>query len=254
MRREHELHELKTSICLLSGGLDSIVAATMAVQQTTVLLCITFDYGQRAGKQEIESADKVCKYLGIPHRVITLDWLGQTSSAILQKERQTGTSLTEVLPSVSTTKKEERDVPEFSFEKSDPIQTAKAVWVPNRNGVFINIAASLAEEMDVNIIVVGFNREEAETFPDNSLEFVQAINQSLSFSTLHKVQVMSFTQKMNKKEIVELGKQISAPFHLLWSCYLGEDKMCGKCESCQRCIRAFKLAGSFEMIKPLLSI
>ncbi|MFH1860830.1 MAG: 7-cyano-7-deazaguanine synthase QueC [bacterium] len=217
----------KSSICLLSGGLDSLVATTMAVQQTTVLLCVTFDYGQRARKQEIESAGRVCEYLGIPHRVISLDWLGQVGASLQQ------------------------DVPEFNFEKSDPIQTAKSVWVPNRNGVFINIAASLAEEMDADMIVVGFNREEAETFPDNSLEFVQAINQSLSFSTLRKVQVMSFTQEMNKKEIVELGKQISAPFHLLWSCYLGEASMCGRCESCQRCIRAFKLAESFEIIKPL---
>ncbi|MBI4778501.1 7-cyano-7-deazaguanine synthase QueC [Candidatus Desantisbacteria bacterium] len=218
----------KSSICLLSGGLDSIVAATMATQKTTVLLGITFDYGQRARKQEIKSAGRVCEYLGILHRVITLDWMGQTSSAILQGAR---------------------DIPVFNFEKSNPIQTAEAVWVPNRNGVFINIAASLAEEMDASLIISGFNKEEAETFPDNSEEFVQAVNQSLSLSTLRKVQVMSFTQGMNKKEIVALGKQISAPFHLLWSCYLGYDKMCGKCESCQRCIRAFKLAGAFEIIQ-----
>ncbi|OIP43408.1 7-cyano-7-deazaguanine synthase QueC [Candidatus Desantisbacteria bacterium CG2_30_40_21] len=219
---------MKTSICLLSGGLDSIVAMTIAVQQTTVLLGVTFDYGQRAKKQEIDAASRVCEYLRIPHRKITIDWLGQTGSAILQHGR---------------------DVPAFSFEKSDPIQTAKAVWVPNRNGVFINIAASLAEEMGADVVVVGFNREEAETFPDNSLKFVQAINQSLLFSTLSKVQVLSFTQDMNKKEIVVLGKQLAAPFHLLWSCYLGGDKMCGRCESCQRCIRAFKSAGVFEVIR-----
>lgn len=218
----------KTSLCLLSGGLDSIVAMAIAIQKTTVLLGVTFDYGQRARKQEIESASRVCEYLKIPHRVITIDWLGQTNSAILQQGE---------------------DVPEFSFEKSDPIQTAKAVWVPNRNGVFINIAASLAEEMNADLIVVGFNREEAETFSDNSMEFVQFINQSLLFSTMRKVEVISFTQEMNKKEIVELGQQLSAPFHLLWSCYLGGDKMCGRCESCQRCIRAFTAAGCLEIIQ-----
>ncbi len=229
----------KSSICLVSGGLDSLVATAVAAQETTVLLGITFDYGQRARKQEIESAGRVCEYLRIPHRVITLDWLGQTSSALLSQDKQTG----------EKGEKEDEKIPVFSFEKSDPIQTAKAVWVANRNGVFINIAASFAEEMDADMIVVGFNQEEAETFPDNSLEFVQAVNYSLSFSTLRKVQVMSFTQAMNKREIVELGKQIAAPLHLLWSCYLGQDKMCGKCESCQRCIRAFKLAEAFEIIQ-----
>lgn len=236
----------KSSICLLSGGLDSLVATTVAAQKTTVLLGITFDYGQRARRQEIGSAKGVCEYLGIVHRVITLDWLGQTVGTYCNIPLQQGVDPVSHFSPLITKVKE---IPVFSFEKSDPIQTAKAVWVPNRNGVFINIAASFAEEIDADMVVVGFNQEEAETFPDNSIGFVQAVNQSLSFSTLSKVQVMSFTQGMNKKEIVELGRQTSAPFHLLWSCYLGGDKMCGRCESCQRCIRAFKLAGAFEIIQ-----
>ena len=44
---------------------------------------------------------------------------------------------------------------------------------------------------------------------------------------------------LNKVEIVELGKNLDAPMNLSYSCYTGEDKHCGVCESCMRRKRAF---------------
>src|SRR5439155_35646 len=55
-------------------------------------------------------------------------------------------------------------------------RSAKAVWVPNRNGCFIEIAAAHAESMDAERLITGFNREEAATFPDNSKAYVGAVN------------------------------------------------------------------------------
>jgi len=199
----------------------------MSNQKTKILAALTFNYHQRAWLQELEAAKKVSEFLAIPHQVITLDWMEKISSSLIYGNHKP---------------------PEFSFKTSNPCQTAREVWVPNRNGVFINIAASLAEEMEAEIIVVGFNYEEAQTFPDNSLKFVKAINRSLTYSTLNKIKVVSFTQDMDKKEIVKLGKKIGAPLDLLWSCYYGKQAMCGQCESCQRCIRAFKEAGYWETI------
>ena len=39
-------------------------------------------------------------------------------------------------------------------------ETAHLVWVPNRNGLFINIAASYGDAFGYDHIVVGFNAEE----------------------------------------------------------------------------------------------
>ena len=50
-------------------------------------------------------------------------------------------------------------------------ESAKNVWVPNRNGAFINIAASFCDAYEADYIVIGFNAEEAVTFPDNSTDF-----------------------------------------------------------------------------------
>ena len=43
-----------------------------------------------------------------------------------------------------------------------------SVWVPGRNIVFTAIANSFAESYGARIIIVGWDLEEAATFPDNS--------------------------------------------------------------------------------------
>ena len=61
------------------------------------------------------------------------------------------------------------------------------MWVPNRNGVFIAIAAAFAESLGADLVVTGFNAEEAATFPDNSAAFAAAATESLRFSTANGV-------------------------------------------------------------------
>ena len=120
-------------------------------------------------------------------------------------------------------------------------QTAATVWVPNRNGIFINIAAAWAETLNCQLVVTGFNAEEAVTFPDNSAAYVLAVNEALSYSTANGVRVVSYTQRLNKIEIVQLGQRLGVPWQHVWSCYHGGEKMCGKCESCCRYFRALEV-------------
>ena len=119
-------------------------------------------------------------------------------------------------------------------------ETARAVWIPNRNGVFLNIAACFAEALEADLIIAGFNAEEAATFPDNSPPFVRAINRAFAFSTLRRPRVKSYTEKMTKREIVVLGRKLGVPLDLVWSCYRGGAKPCGRCESCARLRRAMR--------------
>ena len=205
------------SIVLLSGGLDSVVSFCCAQERSEVCLALTFDYGQRAAAKEIEAAHECCRLLGVPHRVIRLDWLSEiTKTALVDVSKE--------VPEV-----QERDLDQAS---AGPTEKTRQVWVPNRNGLFINVAAAFSESLRASLIVTGFNREEGYAFPDNSPQFVEAINRALALSTLEPVRVISFTQRLTKVEIVGVGIEKGAPLKKIYSCYNVEDRMCGRCESC----------------------
>ena len=196
------------SIILLSGGLDSTVSATIAKDKTRPLFSITFDYGQRSAKQEIKASRKISHFLGIKHKVIKLDFFKEFKNLALLRYQ-----------------------PQKGFNRFNELE---GVWVPNRNGLFINIAACYAEYYRAQLIITGFNREEAREFPDNRLQFVDLINKTLSLSTLKGVKVKSYVARYSKFEIYKIGLKLNAPIRYIYSCYLGEKEMCGNCTSCKR--------------------
>ncbi len=209
------------SVVLLSSGLDSTVNLYRAAKESKVVMAITFDYGQRAAAREIHFAGLLSAKLEIPHRVIHLPWFRDfTESSLVNRKMDIPTTSVEI----------------DSFEAST--NSAKAVWVPNRNGIFLNIGAAFTESVQAEWLIPGFNAEEATTFPDNSEAYLQAATKSFFFSTGNHVQVKCFTTALDKTEIVKLGRTLNVPFDLIWTCYFGEEKPCGQCESCQRFSRA----------------
>ncbi len=216
----------KKSIVLLSAGLDSTVNFFAALQETDVRLAITFDYGQRAAKKEIERAKLLTTAQSVPHQVIELPWLKSLGHSALTQEGQ-------IVPTGASLSLDNREV---------STESAKSVWVPNRNGIFLNIAAAFAESLDVELIVPGFNAEEAATFPDISFDFLRATRKAFTYSTMNQVDIQCYTINMSKLQLVELGKKLKVPFHMIWPCYQAQEKWCGECESCQRALRAFRIA------------
>lgn len=217
----------RKAVVLLSSGLDSSVNLFEAAQKEEVVLALTFDYGQKAAKKEIEHSAKLAAYLKIPHKVIALPWFKDFNKSSLLVE-------SEAVPTG-------KSVDIQSHEQS--LQTAKSVWVPNRNGIFLNIGAAFAEALGAQIVIPGFNAEEATTFPDNSEAFMKELTTSLSYSTANHVQVECFTVKLQKPDIVKKGMALNMPWNLLWPCYFSKEKWCGECESCLRSKRAFSVAG-----------
>lgn len=229
---------MKKAITLLSGGLDSFISTHIARSKgIKIALALTFDYGQRAAKREILAAKKICGFWKIRHKVIKLPWLKEiTCTALVNKKFKLPTPS---LPSPS------RGEGKGGGDK----RTAAAVWVPNRNGVFINIAASFAETFKAGLIITGFNKEEATTFPDNSKRFVRSMNETLKYGTLRLAharsgqalehpQVKSYTQSMDKRAMIKYAVKNKLPLDICWPCYEGGKKLCGKCESCVRFFNA----------------
>ena len=217
----------KKVVVLLSAGLDSTVNAYEAIKHHhEVVLALTFNYGQRAAKKEIEAAAKIAAHLKIPHKVVDLPWFKDfNKSSLLVEDQEVPTGA---------------QVSIDNLERSE--ETAKSVWVPNRNGIFLNISAAYAEALGAHTVIPGFNAEEAVTFPDNSKEFMEQATRSMKYSTSNHVTVGCYTIHMKKPDIVRLGQGLKIPWELIWPCYFSGDKWCGQCESCQRSKRAFASA------------
>ena len=198
------------SIILLSGGLDSLVALGFSKLKTdyNVELALTFNYGQKAAKEEISTSKKICDYYKIEHKVIELDWLKEITKTSLVS----GDS-----------------VPVNGFETKN---SAKSVWVPNRNALFLNIAAAFCDSYSYNYILFGANKEESAIFPDNTEEFRAQISKCFETSTLVKPKVIAPLINYNKDDIVKIAVENSMPLDLVRSCYNSGEKHCGECESC----------------------
>lgn len=213
-----------SAVVLLSAGLDSTFNLLKTLEQFKVALALTFNYGQRAAAKEVESAAKIAQHFKVLHKVVDLPWFKDFA----------GTTLINRSANVPSGSEVQIDDLERSRE------TAKAVWVPNRNGIFLNIAAGFAEGLGASFVIPGFNLEEARTFPDNSEAYLKSLDQSFAFSTQSRVHTHCYSAHLNKSQIVKEGRRLDLPFHLLWPCYQDLAKWCGTCESCQRFQRALK--------------
>lgn len=225
---------MNKAIVLLSGGLDSVVSLAVIKDKCSEIMGITFNYGQKSYLAEKKAAELIAKYYKIEHKVIDLDWLSIISTSSL------------------TTKD---TIPYISKDNLDNISvaqnTAKSVWVPNRNGLFVNIAACFAEAYNFDTIIIGANKEEGATFKDNTIEFINAINTSLENSTNSKIELVAPLINMTKEEIVNIAIQKNVPLELIHSCYISEEKHCGFCESCQRLKRALELNKRTDIIEKI---
>jgi len=203
-------------IVLLSGGLDSVVNFKCALGSGSVESAVTFDYGQAASENEIRAAAECARRFGVRHEVVDLGWYAK-----LLPEAMLGTGKAAAC---------ELD----GLVDSDSM--LREAWVPNRNGVFVNIGAAFAEASSADAVVIGLNREEARVFPDNSEAFMKSAAGALKISTLSGVEVVCFTVALSKREIVRLGVDNGSPLDLVYSCYRAspDQRMCGRCQSCRR--------------------
>lgn len=206
-------------VVLLSSGMDSTVCASIASQKYR-LAFLHFQYGQKAQKKELECFYKLVEFFK-PEKfhIVSLSFFKTFG----------GSSLTS----------DELEIPEQTVEG------IPSTYVPFRNGIFLSIAAAWAEVIGAKKIFIGVNEIDFSGYPDCKEEFIKVLNQAINIGTKPETQIKIETPviKLSKKEIVELGIKLGTPFHLTWSCYKGNEKACGKCESCKLRLKAFKEAG-----------
>jgi 7-cyano-7-deazaguanine synthase len=219
---------MKKAVCLLSGGLDSCVVATIAKKELGYdIYCLTVKYGQRHSK-EIEAAKEIAKALDAKKHIIVdvdLNKLISVSSLINKAKK---------LP-------EKRDVE--SIGKEIP-----STYVPARNIIFLSLALAYAENIDAEAIFIGANAVDWSGYPDCRPEFIDAFKKVVDVGTKRGVEGKAVEIKtpiinLSKDKIIKKGVELKAPLELTWSCYKGDEKACGKCDSCLLRLKGFKEAG-----------
>ena len=221
----------KRAVVLLSGGLDSTVAAAMARAAGSEVHAVSFDYGQRH-KRELESAKAVAKALGaVSHSILKVP-VGEYG----------GSALTDANIAVPTGRDEKTmgaDIP--------------VTYVPARNIVFLSLALGVAEVKDADEIHIGANALDYSGYPDCRPEFFAAFEEMARRGTKRGVEgrpirIVVPLQHMTKADIVREGVRVKAPLELTWSCYQGGERACGACDSCVLRLKGFREAGAVDPV------
>jgi len=212
------------AVCLCSGGLDSTIAATIARAEGNSVWLFHVNYGQKAEYQERMVVERLGRFLDAPVFSVDVDMF-RNMSALTSREAALPMDGQVVLDASAT----------------------PSTWVQCRNLVFVSMAAAYAEYLGAEKIYVGFNAEEAQSYPDNRPEFVDRFNSLLQRSVASFSRppvIVSPLLHLFKADIVRKGLEVGAPLEMSWSCYLEGPKHCGRCESCQHRQRGFREAGA----------
>ena len=214
-----------SALVLFSGGIDSTTAFYWALRRYARVLPVIFDYGQRH-QVEINMARKTARRLGLEPRLIKVD-LRQIGGSALTDEKI--------------------KVP--AFKQAEEIKEGLPVtYVPFRNGIFIGLAAALAETIDISHVVCGFNVIDSPNYPDTTGGFVRAMEKAINEGTRarlkgKKLRIIAPFLKMKKSDIIRLGLSLGADYSYSVSCYAGGEIPCGRCSSCLLRARAWQEVG-----------
>lgn len=212
------------AIVLVSGGLDSMVVAALAVEAGRRLIALTIDYNQRH-RIELDAAARIAAHLGAErHIVLPLDLT-----------RFGGSALTDGAISV----------PKEGVQPGIP-----STYVPARNTIFLSLALGLAEATGTRELHIGVNALDYSGYPDCRPEFVAAFEQLANLATKAGVEGDRFTVHtpllhMTKADIAAEATRLGLDAGMSWSCYDPQpgDLHCGRCDACRLRSKGFAEAG-----------
>jgi 7-cyano-7-deazaguanine synthase len=200
-------------VALLSGGLDSATATALALEAGQRVIGLSFDYGQRH-RRELEAASELAKHLGLAeHHTIAVNLAAWG-----------GSSLTDAALAVPSDGVVEGVIP--------------STYVPGRNTVFIALGLSLAEARGATRLVLGVNAVDYSGYPDCRPDYLAAFQTLADLATKagragHGARLWAPLIHWSKTEIVRQALRLGVPIELTWSCYVGGEAPCGRCDSCR---------------------
>ena len=208
---------MKDSVLIYSGGVDS---TTMLYEfRDRIAVALSFHYGSNHNDKELAFARYHCEQLGIPQRVISLDFIGKMFHSSLLEGADA--------------------IPEGNYDD----ENMRSTVVPFRNGIMLSIAAGLAESENLRYVMMANHAGDHAIYPDCRPEFVDALSEAIRLGTYEGIQVLAPYTRLTKADIARKGKSLGIDYSKTWSCYKGGEHHCGRCGTCQERIEAFREAG-----------
>ncbi|MHB1461356.1 MAG: 7-cyano-7-deazaguanine synthase QueC [Armatimonadota bacterium] len=192
-------------VLVYSGGMDSTVL--LHEYRDEIAIALSFDYGAKHNAQESRMAALNCDRLGIPRRVISLDFMKLFHSSL------TTDSLA---------------VPEGHYTDESMRNTV----VPFRNGIMLAIAAGIAEDMNCSAVGIANHAGDHAIYPDCTTAFINSMTQAIHHGTYVGIKLMAPYTELTKRQIALTGQQLGVDFSQTWSCYKGGENHCGRCGTC----------------------
>lgn len=206
-------------VILVSGGMDSVTALHAATREHEVVAGLSFDYGSKHNARELPFAAHHCALLGVPHEVVTLDFMNRLFQSDLFKSGG--------------------EIPEGHYEA----ENMKMTVVPFRNGILLAIAAGYAESAGAEGLVIAAHSGDHAIYPDCREEFMRPMAEAIRVGTYAAIEVLRPFIDQRKDGIAAIGVTLGIDFAKTWSCYKGGELHCGKCGTCVERKEAFALAG-----------
>ncbi len=216
----------KKAVCIMSGGMDSTLAAYMLRSQGYGIVAVHFNYDQRTEGKELACFRNIAAALDVDDTYeIDLGFFAAIGASAL-----TDRSI---------------DVPTGGIEEGVPV-----TYVPFRNGIFLSIAASIAEKEGASVIGIGVVEEDSSGYPDCRESYIEAMQRAINLGTKDETDITIAMPlvHLKKEQIVAEAVKYGVPLELTWSCYQSEEAACGVCDSCRLRLKGFELAGEKDPI------
>ena len=217
----------KIAVCIISGGMDSALSAKIAQKEGYEIIALHFNYGQRTQAKELECFREIAKDVDAKKSYeIDLGFFEQIGASAL-----TDMSI---------------DVPTGGVEEGVPV-----TYVPFRNGIFLSIAAALAEKHAAEALFIGVVEEDSSGYPDCRESYIEQMQKAINMGTKEEtsLEIKMPLVSLKKSDIVQKSLELCVPLQNTWSCYQSEELACGVCDSCRLRLRGFKQAGVKDPIK-----
>lgn len=210
------------SVAIVSGGMDSVTLLHHLVKiEQREPAVITFIYGQKHSK-EITFAQTQAQLLGCDqHLVLDLAMMQPlfASSALVNG----GGAIPDVLDVLG-----------------DP---QPVTYVPNRNMIFLALAAAYAETNGVGEVFYGAQRHDIYGYWDTTAQFLERLNAVYQLNRKTPLIIEAPFVTYSKTDILRHGLELGVDYGQTWSCYEGQDLACGRCPTCAERLKAFEEVG-----------